>query len=1266
MNKYICILISILCPFYNVSAQEIAQKYCETDGIVNSTLKLNNKIYIGGNFSYVGKTTGAFGAYEIANPNNILLPIAIDGNIQTIAKDASGKIYIGGDFMYQGVQKYLLILNPDYSVATSPAIVVNGQINKLIIDGSNLVFSGDFTSVNSQTRLGMAAYNLATNSIYSFSPNSDGPIYDFTVVGSNIYMGGAFSYIGGGLRSSFASMSLNNNLNNINLPVVGRVNSIEVIDSLLFLGGEFDSISGLERKNLASINLTTQQIRTWNVYTDAPINSMKIVYPNLHLGGSFFSINTNTSRAGYAIVDVFSGSVSNIDLAFDAPIEKIEVTNGQIFAFGNFTTIGSTNKKNYVVLTPGGSIVSSPNINNRANTSLVIGSHIFIGGQFSSMGGSLLNNLAALDNQTGDIINWSPNINGEVRFLSKVGSEIIVAGDFNTINSISRVGIAIIDTLNGTPNATDFACNGTIYKAELLGSNLYLAGEFTELGDSLRNNLASYNMNSHLVNAWNPNVNGLVNQMLIREPFIFISGNFSEVSGLPKKFIASFNLATSGSLRAWNIDLDSNVTSLTSSGNQILITGIFNTVNSNYRAPAIFADTSSAIVSNWAPQFTGYPNTAFVDNNLVLLGGSINTNNNQGLLAFNFNNGLELDFPVKIREGSLNHIGRFEDKISLGGDYTLANSYGKRNFAIINYDVNTPTIQASQVSFTAISPISARVHIVKGNGAKRLILVKIGSAVDSVPSNGSSYAANSSFGSGDFIGTNNVAYIGSDTTFELTNLNNTTNYHVAVFEFNGFSSYTKYLGIPARGNFTTSAAFTPPTTSATNLSFTDVRVNSAKIKWTKGNGEKRIVVLRENASVNQTPTDSTEYFGNSEMGAGSDLGSSNFVVYNGDGDSCVITNLKSNKTYYASIFEYNGPAQLSRFKFSTPALGSATTLSMASMPTIPASNLNVTYTTSEEISLSWTNGGGTSRIVIASNSQAVSTMPNEGELYFSDNYFNGNSSYLSENERVVYVGSGNSVIVKGLNQMTNYHFTVIEYNGGQFTSSYLTLGRPTTNATTKSSVSSPITPSRNITFTSKGTDYISLQWQKGSGEKRLIVIKNKLNSGALPIQGNYYNANTVFGSGDSLDDGAFVIGNEDIDSLTVTGLEANTTYYFAIFEFNESSFGGIYLTDSFAYSNTKTDPSVGLKKNIGQGFKIFPNPVMDGIVQIETTHALNGNEKIEIKDINGKIVYDLNANNWIQNSSNKLSLNLGDSLRGIFFITLTNDKGIFSTKLTLN
>lgn len=1267
MNKYLYILISFFCQVLNGYSQDVAQKYCETDGMVNATLKMNNKIYLGGNFTYVGKTTGAFGAYEIANSSNIILPVSIEGNIQTLAKDINGKIYIGGDFTYQGQQKYLLVLNPDFTPASSPNISVNGRVTKLLIDGDNLVFSGNFTIVNTQTRLGMAAYNLSSNTLHSFAPNADGPINDFTIVGSNIYMGGSFGFIGGGQRNSFACVNLNNVLQTINLSVNGSINTIEILDSLMFLGGEFDSVAGIYRQNLASYNLNTQQIRSWDIPTDGAVNSIKIVSPNLYIGGAFYTLNSSTFRAGYAVADIFTGSISNIDLVFDAPIEKLELSNGQIFVYGNFNSIGSSNKKNYAVLTTGGSLVTSPLINNKVHASLTIGSHVFLGGEFSSMGGKNINNLAVLDYQSGNLLDFGIDINGEVRQVKQVGNQLLVAGDFNTINATTRVGIAMIDTIDGTPTSLDMACNGTIHKANIIGSTVFVAGEFTALGDSLRNNLASYNLNSNTVNSWNPNANGLVNQMLIQEPFIFVAGNFSEINGMPKKFIASFNLANSGELRSWNIDLDSNVTSLSPSGDKILVAGIFSTVNNNIRVPVFLADTSiNATISNWAPLFSGYPNTTFVDNSLVFIGGSINTIGNQGLLVFNINSGSELDFPVKIREGSLNYIGQFEDKITLGGDFSLANANGKRNFAIINYNVSEPTQQASMISFSAITPISARVHLRKGNGAKRLVLVKMGSAVDSIPTNGLTYEANAAFGLGGFIGANSVVYNSTDTTFELTNLNNSSNYHVAVFEFNGFSTYTKYLGNPARENFTTTTSFNPPTNSTTNLTFTDVRVTSAVLKWTKGNGENRLVVLRENSAVNQTPTDSTEYFASTEMGSGSDLGSDNFVVYNGDGDSCVLTNLKSNKTYHAAIFEYNGPALLSRFKMSNPGLGNTTTLTMATKPIVPATNLAISNIASDEVTLNWTNGGGTSRIVIASMSQAVSTMPLEGQVYFSDNYFNGNSSYLSDNERVVYVGTGSSVNVKGLNQMTKYFFTVIEYNGGLYTSSYQTIGIPTANATTKSSVSSPINPSKNIIFTEKGIDYITLKWQKGNGEKRLVVVKNKLNSGTAPEQGSYYNSNTQFGLGDSLLDGSFVVGNTDVDSLTVTGLEANTTYYFAVYEFNESAFGGIYLTDSFAFANTKTNPQVGLKKINGQGFKIFPNPVIDGIVQIETLNALVGNEKFELKDLNGKIIYSFDKNNWDQIASNKITLNMGGNLRGIYFLSLINEKGIFSTKLNLN
>ena len=72
MNKYTYILVSFLCQVFNGYSQDISQKYCETDGMVNSTLKMNNRIYMGGNFTYVGKTTGALAAYEISNSSNIV------------------------------------------------------------------------------------------------------------------------------------------------------------------------------------------------------------------------------------------------------------------------------------------------------------------------------------------------------------------------------------------------------------------------------------------------------------------------------------------------------------------------------------------------------------------------------------------------------------------------------------------------------------------------------------------------------------------------------------------------------------------------------------------------------------------------------------------------------------------------------------------------------------------------------------------------------------------------------------------------------------------------------------------------------------------------------------------------------------------------------------------------------------------------------------------------------------------------------------------
>ena len=86
---------------------------------------------------------------------------------------------------------------------------------------------------------------------------------------------------------------------------------------------------------------------------------------------------------------------------------------------------------------------------------------------------------------------------------------------------------------------------------------------------------------------------------------------------------------------------------------------------------------------------------------------------------------------------------------------------------------------------------------------------------------------------------------------------------------------------------------------------------------------------------------------------------------------------------------------------------------MAQGPTIPASNLVVDQTSCTETNVSWTNGNGASRIVVASKNSAISSFPAKNTYYLaSDSFGNGNS--ISGSEFIVYNGIGSSVTVKKL------------------------------------------------------------------------------------------------------------------------------------------------------------------------------------------------------------------------------------------------------------
>lgn len=117
-----------------------------------------------------------------------------------------------------------------------------------------------------------------------------------------------------------------------------------------------------------------------------------------------------------------------------------------------------------------------------------------------------------------------------------------------------------------------------------------------------------------------------------------------------------------------------------------------------------------------------------------------------------------------------------------------------------------------------------------------------------------------------------------------------------------------------------------PTTQATAATFTNVTSGSFTMNWTNGNGTNRIVLVRSGSAVNSAPVDGVTYVAQAAFGSGSEIGTGNYVAYNGTANSVSITGLSAATTYHVAVYELNGSAGTENYLTTTPAIGNRTTL----------------------------------------------------------------------------------------------------------------------------------------------------------------------------------------------------------------------------------------------------------------------------------------------------------------------------------------------------
>lgn len=135
------------------------------------------------------------------------------------------------------------------------------------------------------------------------------------------------------------------------------------------------------------------------------------------------------------------------------------------------------------------------------------------------------------------------------------------------------------------------------------------------------------------------------------------------------------------------------------------------------------------------------------------------------------------------------------------------------------------------------------------------------------------------------------------------------NISIDPFDGSTFWYTNEYQGSSTHGTriaaFTFPDACVAPTAQASNYSYSSITSNSMDISWTRGNGDALLIVAREADSLIKNPVSGTSYLANTQFGIGNELGSGNYVVYNGTGTNTTITGLLSGLEYYFSFYEYN-------------------------------------------------------------------------------------------------------------------------------------------------------------------------------------------------------------------------------------------------------------------------------------------------------------------------------------------------------------------------
>ena len=229
-------------------------------------------------------------------------------------------------------------------------------------------------------------------------------------------------------------------------------------------------------------------------------------------------------------------------------------------------------------------------------------------------------------------------------------------------------------------------------------------------------------------------------------------------------------------------------------------------------------------------------------------------------------------------------------------------------------------------------------------------------------------------------------------------------------------------------------------------------------------------------------------------------------------------------------------------------------------PTLSTFNFAVDGRSQTTVDLSWLNGDGSQRIVVAKEGGAVDQVPVDGTTYVANSDFEMGED-IGNGNIVVFNSNGSNTTITNLQpNNTEYFFAVYEYNGAApGLENYKQLNPATGNTVT--TCNAPITQSSNIEFSNITTNTMRVTWTVGDGDGQVVVL-NSSNNFTTPTSPPDPADPSWKDSGQQV----VFIGDGTVTSVDVTGLNSFTDYWVRVYEYNCTGLDIVYNEEDNATS----------------------------------------------------------------------------------------------------